>query len=430
MHVAVSQHNLSSQRNSVRAIVAACIGNTLEWYDFVLYGIFAVQIAHTFFPQQNEYTSLLAAFITFGVGFLARPVGAAIFGAYADKAGRGRALTLIVLFMATGTLGIAFCPAASRVGIAAPIILVIARLIQGASAGGEFGGATALLVESAPDSRRGFYSSFQQLSQGLALCLCGVMGLLVTSIFTKAQFNAWAWRIPFLLGAAIAPVGFHIRSKISEPELYAAQRNKAEQGRPLRTTFLEHWRQLLTGIGIVVLLTVGVYTLLYIPVFAYSVLKIPQSNAYMGMILTGLTPLACPLGGMLADRFSRKSVMLCATICIVACAYPGFRSLTQHPTVGRLLVLQIVLGIILSFYAGPMVALLGEIFPTVVRSTGVALAYSLAASIFGGFTPAIVSALAHSTGNKLAVAFWLTASAAISGLALLTVRDLSRERLA
>jgi len=178
------------------------------------------------------------------------------------------------------------------------------------------------------------------------------------------------------------------------------------------------------------LLTVGVYTLLYIPVFALTVLKIPQSNAYMGMILTGLTPLACPLAGALADRFSRKSVMMVATVCMIAYAYPGFRSLMQHPTVGMLFVLQIVLGLILSFYAGPMVALLGELFPTVVRSTGVAFSYSLTVSIFGGFTPAIVAALAHSTGNKLAIAFWLIASAAISLLTLFTVRDHTRQKLA
>ena len=419
----------SSPHKNMRVLIAASVGNVLEWYDFVVYAIFAVQISHAFFPQKTQFTSLLATFITFGVGFLARPIGAIVLGAYGDRSGRGATLTLTVLLMASGTLGIALCPPAAKIGIAAPVIVVIARLIQGFSAGGEIGGAVALLSESAPSSRRAFYTSFQQMTQGGSFLLCGIMGIVVTSCFSRGQVDSWAWRIPFLFGAIIAPVGFYIRKQIDEPELYLTLRRQIGRARPLRSILTEHWKELLIGIGVTILMAVSIYVMFYLPTFAHSMLKIQQSSAYLGFVISGLVPILCPAAGILADRFSRKLVMFVAAVCLVIYPYPAFRYLTHHPTGSTLIAVQVGMMVFMAFYTGPVTALLGELFPTYARSTGVALTYGTAVAIFGGFTPAIISALASYTGNKLAVAFWLAASAALSAVSLLAVRDRSRQQL-
>lgn len=414
---------------SIRAIVSACVGNLLEWYDFIVYATFAVPISHAFFPGKSSFISLMATFITFGVSFLARPLGAMVFGSYADKAGRRSALTFTVLLMALGSLIIAICPTAATIGIAAPVILVSARLMQGFSAGGEIGGALAFLVEYAPDSRRAYYAAFQQMAQGGALVLCGLVAIVLNSSFSDKQVNTWAWRIPFLLGIGIAPVGFYIRSQVAETELFVTRKKKAIQNTPLKSIFTEHWKSLLSGAGVVVLGTVSIYVVLYIPTFAQGILKVSRLNTYSGLVIVGAIMMTAPAAGILADRFSRKSIMLWATACFVLYPYPAFRYLIHHPTGGTLIAVQIGMAIIMTIYLGPANALLAELFPTLVRSTGVALAYSLSVTIFGGFTPAIVTALINYTGNNLAIAFWLMASAVVSGIAVISSRDRSRQEL-
>ena len=219
----------------------------MEWYDFIVFATFAVQISHAFFPEKSEFASLMATFLTFGVGFLARPLGAAIFGGYADRVGRRAALTATVLLMALSTLIIAVCPTARTIGIAAPLILILARLMQGFSAGGEIGGALALLVEYAPASRRAFYAAFQQMAQGGALVLFGLLAVIINSWFSNSQVNRWAWRIPFLFGIMIAPIGFYIRSQLSDPQIFLAQARKKTATAPIRSIFTEYWKPLLIG---------------------------------------------------------------------------------------------------------------------------------------------------------------------------------------
>jgi MHS family proline/betaine transporter-like MFS transporter len=415
--------------SSVRAIIAACIGNTLEWYDFIVYTAFAVQISHAFFPGKSDFTSLMATLITFGVGFFARPFGAALLGAYADRAGRKTALTLTVLLMACGSFMIAVCPTAATIGIAAPIILFFARLLQGFSAGGEIGGAIALLAEDAPVARRAFYAAFQSTAQGAAFVLCGLVALIVTSCFSSSAVNAWAWRLPFLLGIAIAPVGFYIRRHIAEPELFTAQKRNALQEIPIRLVFTKHLKSLLIGMGVVVVGTVVTYITLYLPTYAHQVLKISQSNGYAALIIVGMIAMASPVAGMLADRFSRRVVMLLTALCFIVYPYPAFYYLSHHASDGTFIAIQASLAILMWMYEGPSSALLSELFPTVVRSTGTALAYGLSVAIFGGFTPAIISALVKYTGNNLSVAYWLMLSAVLSTVSLLAVQDRSRSEL-
>jgi MHS family proline/betaine transporter-like MFS transporter len=401
----------------------------LEWYDFVVYASFALQISRAFFSGRSEFTSLLATFITFGVGFFARPVGALLFGNYADRAGRRASLSVTVLLMALGTLIIAICPTTAEIGITAPMFLVFARLIQGLSAGGEIGGALAFLVECAPASRRAFYASFQELAQGGALVLCGLFTAIVTSYFSSSQVNEWAWRIPFLFGMVIAPVGFYIRRHVAESELFLGETRRAALNTSWRTIWTEHWKPLLVGMGLIVIANVTMYVLLYMPTFAHVVLKIPQSDGGFSLIIVGVVIMTCPLAGILADRFSRKAVMLCASVCLAIYPYPAFCYLTSHATTGSLVAVQTGLAVPLAVYAGPVSALLPELFPTNVRSTGAGLSYSLAVTIFGGFTPAIISALVHYTGSELAVAYWLIASAAISTVSLCAVQDRGHQEL-
>jgi MFS transporter, MHS family, proline/betaine transporter len=429
MSVTVSQAGPLPHASIARIIAASSIGNMLEWYDFILYAIFAVPISHAFFPAKNDFTSLMEAFITFGVGFLARPFGAILLGVYADRAGRRSALTITFLLMALSTMVIALCPTTAKIGIAAPILLVSARLIQGISAGGEIGGAIALLVEHAPVSRRALYVAFQQMGQGGAILLCGLLATIVTTCFSKSQVNEWAWRIPFLFGIVIAPVGFYIRRHVPEPKLFVEYR-QAARDLPVRAIFTEYWKPLLIGVGAVIAGTVGSYAILYMPTYALTVLKVPQAHAFVSLILVGVVVMLCSPSGILADWFGRKPVMLVAAIGLILYPYPAFRYLTTHPNVATLIAVQVGMGILLSIYTGAAGVFLAELFPTTVRSTGGGLAYGLSVTIFGGFTPYIVSALGNYTGSKLAVAFWLMASAAMSVLSLLVSRDRSLQALA
>lgn len=415
--------------DSFRAIAAICVGNMLEVYDFIVYTTFAVQISHAFFPLKNDFTALLATLITFGISFVARPLGAALFGTYADRAGRKAALTLTVLLMACGSFMIAVCPTAATIGMAAPIVLFFARLLQGFSAGGEIGGALTLLAESAPAPRRAFYTAFLQTAQGAAVVLCGVVALIVTSSFSSSQLNAWAWRLPFLFGILIAPVGFYIRRQLPEPEVFSAQKRKAIQEVPLRLIFTKHLKSLLIGMGLIVVGTIAFYVTLYMPIYAHEVLGISQFNSNLTVILVGAIVMTCPVAGMLADRFSRKSVMLFAAVCLFIYPYPAFYYLTHHPNGGVLIAVQTIMAMLIAMYTGPGSVLLTELFPTSVRSTGVALSYSLSVAIFGGFTPAIVAALVNYTGNKLAVAMWLMFGAVLTSISLLAMKDRSRMEL-
>lgn len=415
--------------NNFRAVMAACIGNLLECYDFIVYATFAVQISRIFFPTKNDFTSLMGSLLTFGVGFMARPLGAALFGAYADRAGRKAALTSTVLLMASGSFIIGVCPSAAKIGIAAPVILLIARLIQGFSAGGEVGSAITLTVEDAPTMSRAFYAAFQSGVQGAALVLCAVVALIITFLFTKNQVDTWAWRIPFLLGTLIAPVGFYIRRHIAEPDLFIKQRQKATNDSPIHLVYTKHFKKLLIGIGVVTIGTVGSYVALYIPTYAHQVLNISQSDAYFSLIIVGVIAMTSPVAGAVADRFSRKSVMLSSSVSLIIFTYPAFSYLTHHPDAATLIEVQIMLAILVSVYSGPATALLSELFPTAVRSSGTSSAYGLGVAIFGGFTPAIISGLATYTGNCLSIAFWLIFSATLSSVSLLTVKDQSRMEL-
>lgn len=406
--------------SSSRIIASASIGNALEWFDLVVYGFFAVIIARLFFPSTDETVSLLLTLGTFGVSFFMRPLGALVLGVYADRVGRRATLTLSIMLMMVGTLLIAIMPTYDSIGVWAPIGIVVARMIQGFSAGGEFGSATAFLAEHTPN-RRGFFASWQVASQGLTTLLAAGFGAGLTQWLTTEQLHSWGWRIPFFFGLLIGPVAYYIRTRIDEtPDFLAAGPNET----PLADTFSQNRLRLLLAIGTVVLGTVATYLVLYMPTYATKQLHIPQSAAFAATLVTGVVQFLCaPLVGHWSDRHGRTGVMLLSATLFVLLIYPLFHLLAISPTFGTMIAVQIVIGVLLAGYFGALPALLSDIFPTRTRTTGMSLAYSIAVTIFGGFAPFIITWLISATGDPYAPSFYLIFAALISIAALAGVRS-------
>ncbi|MBW9105642.1 MFS transporter [Paraburkholderia phenoliruptrix] len=408
-----------SRKNSWRAVIAASIGNALEWFDLVVYGFFAVVIAKLFFPAGNDTVSLLLTLGTFGVSFFMRPLGAVVIGAYADRAGRKAALTLSILLMMGGTFIIAVLPTYQSIGLAAPVILVLARLMQGFSAGGEFGSATAFLAEHVP-GRRGFFASWQVASQGLTTLLAAGFGVLLTGGLTPDQMASWGWRVPFFFGLLIGPVAWYIRTKLDEtPEFLAAETTTT----PLRDTFSSQKLRLVIAIGTVVLGTVSTYLVLFMPTFGVKQLGLAPSVAFSAIALTGLIQMVfAPLVGHLSDRHGRTTIMLIAGLLLLVLIYPAFVYLVAHPTFGTLIALQVVLGFLMTGYFAALPGLLSEMFPVQTRTTGMSLAYNIAVTVFGGFGPFIIAWLISFTGSKAAPSYYLIFAALLSVAALVAAR--------
>ncbi|MGN6668300.1 MAG: MFS transporter, partial [Trinickia sp.] len=302
-------------RANRRAIVAATIGNAFEWYDFIVFGFLSVIIARQFFPSSNPTVSMLLTTATFGSAFLMRPIGGILLGIYADRAGRKAALSLVILLMTVSSAMMALTPSYATLGIAAPIIVVLARLLQGLSAGGEFGSATAMLIEYAPAHRRGFYGSWQNFGQFVAAVTAALMGALVTRGLSASSLNAWGWRVPFLFGMLIGPVGFYIRTRLHEPPAGDDDEARAtlagQAASTLATVWRDHQAALWIAFGLVVSSSVAQYVLnVYLPVYAVRQLKLPVSAPFIVLMLTGtLRMILIPLFGLLSDRIGRKPVM-------------------------------------------------------------------------------------------------------------------------
>jgi MFS transporter, MHS family, proline/betaine transporter len=421
-----SSHAPLSKSMVRRIVFSSSIGNALEWFDFSVYGYFAGIIAKQFFPLHDEWLSTLLAIATFGISFLMRPFGAVVLGLYGDRKGRKAALTLAITLMMTGTLTMAVMPPYAVIGTTAPVLILLARLVQGFAVGGEFGSATAFMVEHSP-SRRGYFASWQFASQGISAILAAAFGSLLTVWLSPEHLSAWGWRIPFLFGVLIGPVGYYIRSQLDEtPEFLALGRERevlADKPRDPAASFSSHWVNLLLAIGLVAQSTVGVYVLqLYMPLYAVKQLHMPAAVSFGAVVLNGgLQFVLSPLMGAWSDRIGRIRIMLGTSVLMGLLIYPMFALLQNHPTVGWLLLLQGTSGIFKAAYSGPMPALMSEIFPTQVRSTGLSIAYSIGVTVFGGFAPTIVETFIHVTGDKLAPAYYVATAALLSGISLVIV---------
>jgi MHS family proline/betaine transporter-like MFS transporter len=391
------------------AVAAAVAGNTLEWFDFTVYVGFSIYIAKAFFPAENELASMLSALVTSGVGFLARPIGAVVLGQYADRAGRRAALTLIIFLMSIGCAMIAFTPTYAEIGIAAPASIVLARLIQGFSVGGEMGGATAYLIEVAPANRRGLYASWQYAGQAGASLGGALLGLVLTaSLGTQAVYD-WGWRVPFILGLAIAPIGLYLRAKVPETPVFLKERRPGRA--PLAELLRDHRGALLAAFCLTTQLTACTYLLLiYMPAFAMHALGVSDGTAFRAASAGSLVYLVMsPVAGRLSDAFGRPRQMLAAALALAVLVYPAYLLMSHQPTALVLTGVSGVMAMLIAMFNGPSAAQVGEMFPPSVRSTGISLSYNLAVPIFGGFAPYFVTRL--DTGSHLAPAWYMIACA-------------------
>lgn len=409
-----------SKRGPWKEIVAASIGNALEFYDLLIYGYFAVVIGKLFFPSDNETTSLLLSVGSFGISFLMRPLGAMILGSYADRAGRKASLTLSILIMMVGTALITFTPSYQQIGVAAPLIIIVARMLQGFSTGGEFGAATAFMVEHADARRRGFFASWQLSTQGLATVLAAGVSALLSYSLTDIQLNEWGWRVAFGIGLLIGPVGFYIRSQIDETPDFQQLAVETPKRTPLRDVLITGHVSLILAIGVVAGATAFNYVhKLYMPTYALKQLHIAATSSYMGALVTGVTlMLMAPVFGTLSDTYGRFRVLGLALLITGLSSYPLFVLLNAYPTVTTLLWVQAIVGILIAACLGPIPAMLADIFPTSIRGTGLALSYNFSVTLFGGFAPLIVTWLIEVTGSKLAPSFYVTSTALISVIAV------------
>jgi MFS transporter, MHS family, proline/betaine transporter len=398
-----------------RAVAAASIGNALEWFDFIIYGFFAVSIAKLFFPTGCETASLLLAFASFGVTFLMRPFGAVVLGHLADRRGRKAGMTLSISMMMAGTAITAFAPTYTFVGILAPIMVAAARMMQGFSAGGEFGSATVFLAEQNP-KRRGLYASWQFAGQGLSTVLATGFGAALNGALTAEQMGMWGWRIPFLFGLLIGPIGYYIRRQVDETlEFRSVQATSA----PLWETLSSSKTRLLVATGAIVLVTVAAYTAVYMPTYAIRELGLPPIGGFLATMLAGAIQIVMiPLVGALSDKLGRLPIATVAIVGILITAHPLFSWLVAAPSVESLLLVQAVIAIFVAAYAGAIPALISELFPTPVRTTAVSTSYSVAVAIFGGFAPFIITWLVDVTGSHLAPSYYFMFAAAVSLLAL------------
>ncbi|VVD71235.1 MFS transporter [Pandoraea cepalis] len=397
-----------------RAIFATVIGSGLEWFDFSGYAFFAAIIGKLFFPAGNDTTSLLLALATFGVGFIVRPFGGIVFGIYADRVGRKKALSLAMLVMAAGSAIIAFAPTFDSIGIAAPCLIVLARMLQGLSAGGEMGGATAFLTEHAPAGKRAYYSSWIQTSVGFAVVIGSLVGTLIVSTMSTESLTQWGWRIPFVVGMLVAPVGYYIRLKIDETPEFATETERAQT--PLRDVVREYPRQVASSLLMVVLWTVCTYVILfYVPTYATRTLHMPQQQGFISGIVSGAVLMVmAPMFGALSDRIGKPRVLRVAAVAILVLTYPLFSYLNNTPTFATLLTFQVIFGVLIAAYTGPILALFTEMFPSRVRTTGLSLAYNGAVTIFGGFASFIITWLMQLTGDPKSAAYYIIFAAVVS----------------
>jgi MFS family permease len=409
----------TSSRQLWRAVIASIIGNGLEWYDFILYGFFAAQISSAFFPSSNHFLSLMLSLATFAIGFLVRPLGGILLGVYADHFGRKRALTLLILAMAGSTVAVGVIPGYDSIGIAGPILIIIARMVQGLSVGGEFASATAMLVEYAPENRKIFYGSLQMVSQSVAVTLASLAGFVTTASLSHDTLVAWGWRIPFLLGALVGPVGFYIRRRVEESpeyEMLVARKGGAHKTTPFRTVVRHHWVAVLSGIGLIAVGTAATYLWnTYLPLYVTRQLHMPMTSALIGVTICGVIS-ACliPMIGRLADAVGAYRVYLTAVVVFGLVSWPLFAYVTAHPDQSRLLQVQIVANVLLAFMAAGVPGMIARLFPTVVRSTGMAIAYNVAVTLFGGLSPLTVTWMIQEWQSRMMPAVYLIFAAVIS----------------
>ncbi len=403
-----------------RLIVAATIGNVFEWFDFVVYGFFAVTLAEVFFPTGNATASLLVTFGTFGLAYFVRPLGAIFVGGYTDRYGRKSGLLLSMALMMVGTTLIAVTPSYATIGLAAPILITLARLLQGFSVGGEFGSAVSFLSEHAP-GRRGFSASWQFATGGMITVLASLFGVALSSLLSHDQLVSWGWRIPYFFGMLIGPAGLYVRAKVVEtPEFLEAEKPASM---PIKEVLRRHPMAVLLGLGISIISNSSFYILAYIPTYGVKTLHLPASTGFIATLLGGaVLAIGCPLFGLWSDKTSRSSIMMVACWLFVLTSYPAFYLMAVFPSLAACIVAVCWLQFCKAGYSGVLPSLMSELFPVEVRAIGVSLGFSTAVSIFGGLAPLVATWLIAVTGDSLSPSYYLIGTALLSLFALMGIQ--------
>jgi MHS family proline/betaine transporter-like MFS transporter len=409
-----------------RLIVAATIGNVFEWFDFVVYGFFAVTLAQVFFPTGNPTVSLLVTFGAFGLAYVVRPLGAIVVGGYTDRAGRKAGLLLSMALMMIGTTMMAVTPGYATIGLAAPIIITIARLLQGFSVGGEFGSAVTFLAEHG-GTRRGFSASWQFATGGIITALASIFGVTLTTLLSHQELVDWGWRIPYFFGMLIGPAGLYVRSKVVDtPEFIKAEKPETI---PIKDLLQRHPLPVLLALGISIISNSSFYLMLYIPTFGVKQLHLPEYTGFVATLVGGLIlAVGCPLAGHWSDRIPRPLLMVITCWLFVLTAYPAFYLMVAWPSLAACVMAVAWLQLVKAGYSGVLPSLLSEQFPVETRAIGVSLGFSTAVTIFGGFAPFVATWLIAQTGNPLSPSYYLIFTALLSLSALIAIGRRSRRR--
>jgi MHS family proline/betaine transporter-like MFS transporter len=403
-----------------RMIVAATIGNVLEWFDFVVYGFFAVTIAEVFFPAGDPTVSLLITFGAFGLAYFVRPLGAIVIGGFTDRAGRKAGLLLSIALMMIGTTLMAVTPGYATIGIAAPIIITLSRLLQGFSVGGEFGSAVSFLAEHG-GKRRGFAASWQFATGGMITVLASLFGITLTTLLTHNQLVDWGWRLPYIFGMLVGPAGLYVRAKVVEtPEFVAAELPPTI---PISDLLRRHPLPVLLALGISIISNSSFYILAYIPTYGQKTLHLPASTGFTATLVGGaILAIGCPLFGHWSDKISRPLLMVIACWLFVLTSYPSFWLMAAWPSLAACIIAVGWLQLVKAGYSGVLPSLLSEQFPVEVRAIGVSFGFSTAVSIFGGLAPLVATWLIAQTGDPLSPSYYLIFTALLSLVALLAIQ--------
>jgi MHS family proline/betaine transporter-like MFS transporter len=408
-----------------RAIVGAAIGNTVEWFDFATYSFLAVTLAAVFFPPNDPTAALLSTFAIFAAAFFVRPLGGLFFGPLGDRIGRQRVLATVIILMSLSTFVIGLLPSYATIGVWAPLLLVIARCLQGFSAGGEFGGASTFLAEYSPDERRGFLVSWLEFSTLIGFMLGSVLVLFLSTVLPEDVLISWGWRIPFLLAGPLGIVGLYIRLRLEDtPEFRALEETGEVSQSPFRETFVENWKQILQVGGLVIIQNIGFYVVLsYMTTYFQDPLGFSPTAASLSTTITLLVGMALiPPLGALSDRIGRKPLLLASCIGYAVLTYPLFLLLNMGNLFAAILA-QVALGALLAVFISTSIAALTELFPTRVRYGGFSIGYNFSVAIFGGSSPYLAQYLVSTTGNPLSPAFIVIGGAVATLLVILTVRE-------
>lgn len=398
------------------AVLRVTSGNFIEQFDFFLFGFYATSISKIFFPTTSEFASLMLTFAVFGAGFLMRPLGAIFLGAYIDRVGRRTGLIVTLSIMASGTVLIACVPGYATIGVLAPVLVLLGRLLQGFSAGAELGGVSVYLAEMATPGNKGFYTSWQSASQQVAIVAAAAIGYALNQWMSAQQIGAWGWRIPFFIGCAIVPFLFVLRRSLKETAAFEARRHHP-QAREIFAILLANWRTVIGGMLLTAMTTTTFYLItVYTPTFGKSVLKLSTSDSLMVTLIVAASNFVwLPIGGAISDRVGRKPLLITISVLTVFTAYPALSWLADAPSFARMLIVLLWFSFFFGMYNGAMVAALTELMPVEVRVAGFSLAFSLATALFGGFTPAVSTYLIEALHDKAAPGYWLS-FAALCGL--------------